>query len=214
MLKPIPKPTLFFEKKLWKKQLDLIGVDEVGRGALAGPLITAAVCFPKNVLKIDGLADSKLLKPQKRKQLAKIIKKRSLSYALGECPVVKINKLGITKATAYAFRKAIKKCLSKMKNPYPFILVDGFYVKFLPGGLKKQKAVKKGDQKVFSIAAASIIAKVHRDKIMRRLSYKNPQYKWGKNKGYGTKKHLQALKKYGPTLFHRKKFIKTILPTP
>lgn len=195
------KPTFKVEKALWKKGYKyIVGVDEVGRGAFAGPVVVGAVVFTHNFFPPDDINDSKLLKPRRRELLTRIIKKDAYCFSLAEISVWAINKYGIGKATQMAFRKAIK--LLRVKPDY--LLIDAFYIKHM--NRKNQKPIKKGDQKSISIAAASIIAKVHRDKIMKKLSKKYPQYKFAKNKGYGTKEHQKALKKFGLSKIHRTSF--------
>ncbi len=194
-------PTLNLEKKLWNSGYSMVcGIDEVGRGSFAGPVCVGAVIFPKDCQLLDGIADSKLLRPRQREKVAEQIKECAISWSVAEVDVSNINKFGIGKATQMAMRKAIKLLA---KNP-DFILIDAFYIKHL--NRKRQKAVKDGDTICASIAAASIIAKVYRDKLMRRLSKKYPQYGFGKHKGYGTEFHQQALKKYGLSKIHRTSF--------
>ncbi len=194
-------PTLNLEKQLWQKGYSYIcGLDEVGRGSFAGPVCAGAVIFPQKFQIIEGLADSKLLKPRQREHLAEEIKREALGWSVAEVGVGPINKVGIGKATQMAFRKAIK---SLSKSP-DFILIDAFYIKHL--NRNKQQAVKDGDKICASISAASIIAKVHRDKLMKKLHFKYPKYDFGKHKGYGTKRHREALKKYGLSKVHRTSF--------
>ncbi len=194
-------PTLRLEKSLWKKGFHYIaGLDEVGRGSFAGPVVTGAVIFPKNFQVIDGLADSKLLKPRHRERLTTIIKEQALAWSVVEISVTIINKIGIGKATQMAFRKSLKHLL---KAP-DFILIDAFSIKHL--NRKRQMPVKDGDKICASIAAASIIAKVHRDRLMKKLHKKYPEYGFAKHKGYGTKLHQEAIKKYGLSRIHRKSF--------
>lgn len=194
-------PTLRLEKFLWKSGYSYVcGLDEVGRGCFAGPVVVGAVVFPKDVQIIDGLADSKLLKPRQRENLESRIKNQAVVWSVAEISVATINKVGIGKATQMAFRKAIK-LLDKTPD---FILIDAFYVKHL--NRKKQKPVKDGDKICASISAASIIAKVYRDKLMKKLSRKYPKYGLAKHKGYGTKAHQEAIRKYGLTRIHRKSF--------
>lgn len=201
------KPTFDEEKKLWEKGYCVIGIDEVGRGAFAGPLIVGAVVFDKENPLLSEINDSKLLKPLKRNELSKIIEQCSFCSTVASIPVSTINKLGIGKANQMAFRKVISQIRKIINHEKLFVLVDGFHVKYLRGiGLKNQKAIIKGDQKSVSIAAASIIAKVHRDRLMRSLSKKYPVYKFGKNKGYGTKDHQEAIKRFGLCKLHRKSF--------
>lgn len=194
-------PTLNFEQKLWDSGYSMVcGLDEVGRGCFAGPVVVGAVIFPKKMVLPDGIVDSKLLKPRQRERLAAIIKKQALAWSVREISVAVINKVGIGKATQMAFRKSIKS-LPKLPD---FILIDAFYINHL--NRKKQKAVKNGDKICASISAASIIAKVHRDKLMKKLHRKYPQYGFGKHKGYGTKRHQEAIQKYGLSRIHRKSF--------
>ncbi len=194
-------PTLQLEKKLWKSGYHYIaGLDEVGRGSFAGPVVVGAVIFSSSVELPDGLADSKLLKPRQRENLEPRIKKQALAWSVAGVSVANINKVGIGKATQMAFRKAIK-LLDKSPD---FILVDAFYIKHL--NRKRQKPIKDGDKICASISAASIIAKVYRDKLMKKLAKKYPQYGFAKHKGYGTKLHQEAIRKYGLSRIHRKSF--------
>jgi ribonuclease HII len=194
-------PTLDFEKKLWKKGFKLVcGVDEVGRGAFAGPVCVGAVVFSPESIIPEGIADSKLLTPIKRRDLEARIKNQALFWSISEVSVTVINKIGIGKATQMAFRKVVK---SLHKDP-DFILIDAYYIKHFKR--KKQTAIIKGDQKCVSIAAASIIAKVHRDRLMTKLHDKYPEYNFAKHKGYGTLEHRNAIKKHGLSKVHRKSF--------
>lgn len=194
-------PTLDIEKKLWNSGYSVVcGIDEVGRGSFAGPVCVGAVIFPKDCEIIDGVADSKLLKPGRREKLAEEIKKNALAWSVAEISVSVINKNGIGKATQMAFRKSIK----LLERTPDFVLIDAFYIKHI--NRKRQKAIKDGDTICASISAASIIAKVHRDKLMKKLHKKYPQYGFAKHKGYGTKLHQEAIKKYGLSRIHRTSF--------
>ena len=194
-------PTLQLEKSLWLKGYSYIaGLDEVGRGSFAGPVCVGAVIFPKDCALLEGIADSKLLRPRKRERLTERIKEQALCWSVAEVSVSKINKLGIGKATQMAFRKAVK-LLSQTPE---FILVDAFYIRHL--NRRRQKAIKNGDQICASISAASIIAKVYRDKLMRKLSRKYPMYGFNRHKGYGTKRHQEAIRIYGLSRIHRRSF--------
>lgn len=189
------------EKTLWQKGFKLVcGVDEVGRGCFAGPVVVGAVVFPANFDLTQKLADSKLLKPRQRENLTKFIKDQALCWSIAEISVRNINKFGIGKATQMGFRKAVK-LLAKSPD---FILIDAFYIKHF--NQKYQQAIPDGDKICASISAASIIAKVYRDKLMKFLHKKYPKYKFSKNKGYGTKDHQEAIKKYGLTKIHRTSF--------
>ncbi len=220
------KPNLEEEKKLWTRGYDLvIGVDEVGRGAFAGPVVAGAVALAKiksQKLKVKssiqnskldgvdwerlGIDDSKRLTSKKREQLQKIICRDCLSFGIGKASVHYINRYGIVKATEKAMRGAINSLREQSKSKRAYVLVDAFYVKYVRNiGLRNQKAIIKGDQKSISIAAASIVAKVHRDKMMTSLSkqFKFKKYHWEKNKGYGTKRHREAIRKSGASRLHR-----------
>lgn len=206
------KPSFTEEQEFWNKGYELvIGMDEVGRGAFAGPVLVGAVIFSKDSYTsrsiLDEVKDSKQLSSKSRQKLNTLIKRLVLFSTTAEISVSIINRLGIGKATQMAFRKAIKTILERFPNKRKFVLADGFYIPFLRGiGLRNQKGIIRGDQKSFSIAAASIIAKVERDNIMEQLHKKYPQYGFAKHKGYGTKQHQMAIKKYGLSMLHRMSF--------
>lgn len=194
-------PTLNLEEKLWKQGYPLIcGVDEVGRGAFAGPLVVGAVVISKDCKFPEGIRDSKLLKPAKRKELSAEIKKCVVDFSIAEVAVEVINKVGIGKATQIAFYNAVK---SLKQDPH-YILIDAFYIENIDKS--KQKPVVHGDALCISIAAASIIAKVYRDELMEKLSEQYPEYNFAKHKGYGTKEHQQAIKQHGLSPLHRTSF--------
>ena len=173
------------------------GVDEVGRGCIAGPVVSAAVILKKGIL-LQNLKDSKKLTFEQRIEVSKNIKKNSF-FSVGVASVKEIEKLNILQASLLSMKRAI---LSLSKKP-DIILVDGI---FAPEISIKCKTVIKGDEKIKCISAASILAKVHRDKIMIKMSKKFKNYHWNKNFGYGTKQHILGLKKYGLTSMHRKNF--------
>lgn len=194
-------PTLDFEKKLWNLgYLNVCGLDEVGRGCFAGPVVTGAVIFKPDSKIPDGIKDSKLLKSDKRKKLSKEIIECCFAYSIGQSSVELINELGIVKATQIAFFQAIQ----NLKIPLDFLLIDAFFI----DGIEKikQKPIIHGDALCISIAAASIIAKVYRDELMEKLSLQYPEYGLEKHKGYGTKQHRDAIKKHGLKDIHRKSF--------
>lgn len=189
------------EKNLWSSKINFIaGVDEVGRGAWAGPVVAAAVVFPKNIQFPTDLYDSKLLLPRQREFLSKLIYQLAESVGIGSANVHTINSQGINKATHQAFRSAVKNLLVKPDH----LLIDAFYIKHLRK--ESQTPIEKGDVICASISAASIIAKVYRDCIMRNLSKKYPQYHFGRNKGYGTLMHQNAIRKNNFTEIHRRSF--------
>jgi len=194
-------PTLDFETQLWSQGHNLVcGLDEVGRGSFAGPVVTGCVIFPSNIILPKGIKDSKLLTPKKREELSVIIKKEALYWAVGEIDVTCINEVGIGEATQLAFLKAIE----NLKQTPDYYLIDAFFIKNLDRG--KQKPIIGGDKICATISAASIIAKVYRDDLMRELHKEYPQYNWAQNKGYGTLEHREAIKKYGLCRIHRKSF--------
>jgi len=200
-------PDFFFESKAHKKGYSVVaGVDEVGRGSFAGPVVAGAVVFKDEVLPRIVINDSKKLSPKKRELSSFWIKRNALAYGIGKASVGEINKFGIKKATETAFRRAIKNCNKRID----YLLIDAFYIPYVRGLRRKnQMPIIKGDAKSLSIAAASIVAKVYRDKLMTNLS-KKPKYRkyhWDINKGYGTKIHREAIKKYGLTKLHREKFV-------
>lgn len=181
----------------------LAGIDEAGRGPLAGPVVAAAVIFKKDTF-IEGVNDSKKITSKQREVLSELIKKQSLSYAFGIVNHKTIDRINILQATL----KAMKTAFNKLDENVDLILIDGnkSFVSSVP-----IKTIIKGDSKSFSIAAASILAKVKRDEIMRKASLKFPQYFWETNKGYGTKQHIEAIKKHGYTQLHRISFLTKIL---
>ena len=173
------------------------GVDEVGRGCLAGPVISAAVILKEDV-NLNLLKDSKKIGFKKRIEIAKHIKYNSI-YAIGIASVEEILNLNILQAALLSMKRAIDKLPIKPE----LILIDG---NFAPKGLTNFKTIINGDEKVKSISAASIIAKVYRDQLMIKLSEKFHNYAWERNFGYGTKAHMEGLKKFGVTSHHRKGF--------
>ena len=173
------------------------GVDEVGRGCLAGPVVSAAVILKKGIdLKL--LKDSKKISFKKREEISEHIKKNSY-YAIGIASVEEILNLNILQASLLSMSRAIE----KLKIKPGLTLIDG---NFAPAGLKNYQTIINGDEKIKVISAASIIAKVYRDRFMIKLSEKYSNYAWERNFGYGTKAHLEGLKKYGVTSHHRKSF--------
>ncbi len=184
-----------YEKELYKKGLSLIGgVDEVGRGPLIGSVVAACVVLPKDFV-LEGLTDSKKLSEKKRDLFYDIIKESAIAIGVGIVDEKKIDEINIYEATKIAMKEAIKNTNIKLDH----VLIDAMPLDIdIP-----TTSIIKGDAKSISIAAASVIAKVTRDKMMYELDEKYPMYDLKNNKGYGTKKHIEAIKKYGITRYHR-----------
>ncbi len=180
------------------------GVDEAGRGPLAGPVYAAAVILPDDVI-IEGLNDSKKISEKKRYELRKIIEKQAVDYAVASVSNEEIDKINILNATYKAMHLAI----SKLKTKPQHLIIDGN--RFKPYLDIPFDCIVKGDGKYASIAAASILAKTYRDDFMIKIAKEYPQYGWETNKGYGTKKHIEAIEKYGITHYHRKSFLSKYL---
>lgn len=190
-------PTYDIERSLGAPDAIICGVDEVGRGPLAGPVVTAAVILdPENIP--HSLNDSKKLSAKKRALISKEIL-ATAECAFGEASLEEIDQLNILHATMLAMQRAVANLPRKVDH----ILVDG---NRLPQFDAPASAIIKGDQKSVSIAAASIIAKEKRDLLMKKLHEMHPEYGWNQNSGYGTKKHMEALNLVGPSRFHRKSF--------
>jgi ribonuclease HII len=203
--------TSLYDNELWKNGITyLAGLDEVGRGPLAGPVVAAAVILnpQKKLYKVD---DSKKLTEKKRLALAPRIKQKALAWAVAEASVEEINTLNIINASFLAMKRAIDKLQIKPQ----FLLVDGRdFPTFLyraNGDPLGGRAVVKGDGISLSIASASIIAKVYRDQLMVELAAEYPQYGFDRHKGYAAKDHIEAVKAFGPCPMHRKKFIRNIM---
>lgn len=207
-------PDFKFEEPLWKDGFTVIGIDEVGRGAFAGPVAVGGVVFDpslnsakKEYLLSLGIADSKKLTPKKRESLSEIIKKECSEFSVCFIDVPIINEVGIGKATFMAMENVARELFGKTQNP--FLLIDAFEIPNI--SKNKQKGIIYGDNLSISIAAASIIAKVTRDKLMEDLSLKFPQYGFDKHKGYGTAFHRNAIREYGVSKNHRLEFCKKTL---
>lgn len=194
------RPTFEREAALWNAGRTIVaGIDEVGRGPLAGPVVAAAVVFPAGQQAIRGLRDSKVLPPEKRERLAAVIRARAIAVGIGAASVHEIDRLNIRRATILAMRRA----LARLALAPHEVLVDGLAVPELGCA---HVAIVDGDACCQSIAAASVVAKTVRDRLMRRLAARYPAYAWDDNKGYGTPEHLDALGALGPTRHHRMSF--------
>jgi ribonuclease HII len=200
---PAPVPTLAREAAAWAEGRLLVGVDEVGRGPLAGPVVAAAVVFPAGCPRgtLRGLRDSKLLPPARRATLGLRIRARAIAIGIGAASVIEIDRFNIRKATALAMRRALERVLGRVGPAV--ILVDG--LPFPELGFEHD-ALVDGDAHCASVAAAGIVAKIVRDDLMHRLARRHPGYGWDTNVGYGTDAHHDGLLRLGPTRHHRHSF--------
>jgi ribonuclease HII len=200
----MPRPTLARERAVWAEEYLLIGVDEAGRGPLAGPVVAAAVVFPAGCSAVRGLRDSKIVPPRKRAKLAEKIRARVIAFGIGAASAHEIDRLNIRVASALAMRRAIARLIRRSALPKPYrILIDGLP---LPEIGYPHEALVDGDARCQSISAAAILAKTVRDGLMHRLATRHPGYGWDTNVGYGTEEHQEGLHALGPTRHHRLTF--------
>ncbi|HEY5220156.1 MAG TPA: ribonuclease HII [Gemmatimonadaceae bacterium] len=178
----------------------IAGMDEVGRGPLAGPVVACVIVMPPEVRAIAGVNDSKQLSARERERLAVKIRETALALALGAASVREVDEINIYKATVLAMRRALR----RLRLAPDHLIVDGKPIRTL-GAL--HTAVVGGDGRCYSVACASIVAKVTRDRLMRALALKHPGYGWERNVGYGTPAHLQGLRSRGATAHHRRSFL-------
>lgn len=200
MMQTLPNPD--FEVPYWKDSLLVVGVDEAGRGPLAGPVVSASVVFPPHYTNVHGIADSKTLTETQRERLYDLIIHDSLHYAVAEADNYCIDSVNIREATLLSMQK----CVSMLPFLSYHILVDGnyFFHESIPF-----TTVVKGDSQSVSIAAASILAKVSRDRWMKQIAHpKYPVYGFDRHKGYATSQHRSALKQFGSCEYHRRSFLK------
>ncbi len=196
-------PTLKRERLAWAEQRLLVGVDEAGRGPLAGPVVAAAVVFPPGAPRIRGIRDSKTLPAEDREALALQIRVRVIRLAIGAASSREIDRLNIRVATALAMRRAVRRLVNGGQLGSYCLLVDGLP---LPEIGFPHDALVDGDAHCYSVAAAGIIAKTVRDRLMKRLASRYPSYGWHTNVGYGTPEHLAGLSTTGPCRHHRLTF--------
>ena len=193
-----------FEKQVFSHGLyNAAGLDEAGRGPLAGPVVAAAVILPKDYL-VYGLNDSKKVSEKRRNVLDGIIRRDALDFSVSVIDHFRIDKTNILLAS----KEAMLNCVNDLKKKPGYLLVDAVHI---DGTNIRQAGIIRGDERSVSIAAASILAKVYRDSLMYEYDRIYPEYGFCRNKGYGTKEHIAALKKYGPCKIHRSSFIKNIV---
>ena len=214
-----PRPTLARERAVWAEEHLLVGVDEAGRGPLAGPVVAAAVVFPIGCAAVRGLRDSKILPASVRARLAELVRRRALAFGVGAASAHEIDIYNIRVASAMAMRRAIA-CLIRRSTLARFplgqgprtvtesgqtyrIIIDGLP---LPEIGYAHDALVDGDARCQSISAAAILAKTVRDRLMHRLAQRHPGYGWDTNVGYGTEEHQEGLRVNGPTKHHRLTF--------
>jgi ribonuclease HII len=191
--------SLEIELSLWNEGIrNIAGIDEAGRGPLAGPVVAAAIVFPSGTF-IKGVEDSKKLSAKKRDELFPMIKEQALSVGVGIVAHDVIDRVNILQATILAMHKAIDDLTLKPE----FVIVDGNYFRH---DEYRFKTIVDGDEQSFTIAAASIVAKVTRDRLMREFHVQYPLYGFAQHKGYGTKQHLEAIRRYGLCDIHRRSF--------
>jgi len=198
------RPTLDRESAVWADGQVLVGVDEAGRGPLAGPVVAAAVVFPPGAPMLDGVRDSKTLSAARREALALQIRGAALAIGVGGASVREIDTLNIRVATALAMRRAIQRILARVPaSPRPRLLLDGLPMSEIG---HPHDALVDGDADCHTVAAAGIIAKTVRDRLMDRLASRHRGYGWERNSGYGSAEHVAAIMALGPTDHHRRSF--------
>lgn len=194
---------LDYEQRFWSRGVSgVAGVDEVGRGPLAGPVVAAAVVLPPGTF-IEGVRDSKRLSVKDRDLLDVQIREQAVAFGIGAASARQIDRINILRATTVAMDRALCRLRARMTGPVEHIVIDGLPVKGLAWS---HEAVVGGDDLVHSIACASILAKVCRDRVMNRLAVRYPDYLWDRNAGYGTAAHRAAIDEHGPTPHHRLSF--------
>lgn len=193
-------PTLEVEQSLWKQGLlRIAGVDEAGLGSLAGPIVAGAVLLPTDCKMLDGVRDSKLLSLTQRERLFEQIRSQAITISIGIATVAEIEQFNVLRASYLAMQRSLRRIA-----PYDHALIDGREIK--QANLGAHTAIVDGDTTCYAIACASIIAKVRRDRFMKRLAQRYPGYGWERNVGYGTKQHLEAIAAIGITSQHRRSY--------
>jgi ribonuclease HII len=197
---PLPAPTLERERALWDAGLlSVVGVDEVGVGPVCGPLVAAAVLLPPYAEPVPEVRDSKLLTPAQRRALYERVRASALAIGVGAASVAEIERLNVLNAAHLAMRRALSRI-----GQYDHALIDGRPIK--GADLGPHSTVVDGDARCYSIACASIVAKVVRDRLMEKLARRYPGYGWEHNAGYGSAEHLAALRELGATPYHRRTY--------
>jgi ribonuclease HII len=198
-------PTLRYERSHWRDgQTRIVGVDEVGVAPSSGPVVAAAVIMRPDCKRIPGVRDSKTLSAAQRERLAAIIRRRALAVGIGAASVAEIDRLNIYHATHLAMRRAILRLGER-----DHVLVDGLRIRGFEEEVGPYTAIVDGDALCYTIACASVVAKVIRDRLMTRLALRYPEYGWERNSGYATAEHRAAMNELGLTPFHRRSFITT-----
>jgi len=197
-------PTLDLEKKLWKKGFKIVvGIDEAGRGPLAGPVVAGCVCVTSKDQVVEIVRDSKKMTERQRNEAYDLILQKSIGYGVGIVDAKRIDKVGIRQAVLEAMTKAVEETEKMLKQKAEYIIADGG-IMLIEG--YKMESINKGDLNHYSIAAGSVLAKVTRDRIMNQYANQFPKYGFEKHVGYGTKLHMEMIKKYGACEIHRMSF--------
>ena len=197
-------PTLDLEKKLWKKGFKIVvGIDEAGRGPLAGPVVAGCVCITSKKQVVDIVRDSKKMTERQRNEAYDLIIKKSQGYGVGIVDAKRIDKVGIRQAVLEAMTKAVEETEKMLKQKAEYVIADGG-IMLIEG--YNMESINKGDLNHYSIAAGSVLAKVTRDRIMNQYANQFPKYGFEKHVGYGTKLHMDMIKKYGACEIHRLSF--------
>jgi len=197
-------PTLDLEKQLWKKGFKIVvGIDEAGRGPLAGPVVAGCVCVTSPEQVVEIVRDSKKMTERQRNEAYDLIIKKSEGYGVGIVDAKRIDKVGIRKAVLEAMTKAVEETEKMLKQKAEYIIADGGII--LIDGYSME-SINKGDLNHYSIAAGSVLAKVTRDRIMNQYANQFPKYGFEKHVGYGTRLHMDMIKKYGACEIHRLSF--------
>lgn len=198
-------PDIELESKLWNKGFKyIVGIDEAGRGPLAGPVCAGAVVINSDTKLHPFVRDSKMMSERKREEIFEYIKESSVAYGICMIDSVIIDELGIQEAVKMAMEGALKQVEDMIDCKADYLIVDGTNVSTISG--YHMEKIKSGDIKHYSISSASILAKVTRDRFMKEISKEYPDYLFEKHVGYGTKQHIELLRKYGPCAIHRKSF--------